>query len=476
MILARHTLLYLLGRILPGLASIASIYIYTRLLTLHAYGEYALMISGAGLVCGTAFQWLSQSTARLLPSARYSHTGLLSTAFVLFAALTCIFIGLNVLLFMCIPGLPALEMVQCISILVITQAWFDLNLRVLNAQLNPRLYGYISGARSIAGLVFSLLMLRLGGGVYDIVLSLSLSFVVVTIPLMKTWRGIDITRFDRSTAKGLIQYGLPLSFTLLVTIGLDVSDRFMLKWIHGPGAVGAYAAVYDITQMPLMLLCGVVHLAAFPMAVAAKESGDSDLLGAQLQQNSLYLVLISLPAYVGMVLMGGGISTTLLGDGYGAQGPYLIPIVGAGILIWAIKAYYIDYAFQISRETKHQTIPVVLALLVNIALNAVLIPAYREVGAAVATLIAYGVGATFAWRAAKARFSFPPMHPEAWKVLVAALGMAFPAWLAGAVDGLVGIALQIAVGVLAYATVLVALNFLSLRDKIFMKREGCATD
>lgn len=442
------------------------------MLTLHAYGEYALIISGAGLVCGTAFQWLSQSTARLLPSARYSNTGLLSTAFVIFAGLTLIVIGANIILFVCIPGVAALDMVQCISILVITQAWFDLNLRVLNAQLNPRLYGFISGARSIGGLVFSIVMLRLGGGVYDIALSISLSFVVATIPLMATWRSIDITKFDRSTAKDLVEYGLPLSFTLLVTIGLDVSDRFMLKWIHGPGAVGAYAAVYDITQMPLMLLCGVVHLAAFPMAIAAKESGNSNQLGSQLQQNGLYLLLISLPAYVGMVLMGEHISTALLGDGYGAQAHYLIPIIGAGILIWAIKAYYIDYAFQISRETRHQTIPVVLALLVNIALNVVLIPPYREVGAAVATFIAYGVGAMFAWRAAKARFSFPPTHPEAWKVLVATLGMVFPAWLAGAIDGLVGIAVQMGVGVLAYATVLVALNFLSLREKIFMKREG----
>ena len=85
--LLRHSALYLLGRLLPGVVSLLTLALYTRLLTAGEYGRYAPVIAAVGIVNAICFQWLNLSLGRFLQAHDNSPSELLSTALTGFVVL-----------------------------------------------------------------------------------------------------------------------------------------------------------------------------------------------------------------------------------------------------------------------------------------------------------------------------------------------------------------------------------------------------
>ena len=134
--LLRHSVIYLFARGVPGLLGFATIIIFTRLLSPEAYGQYALVVTGAILGNAILYQWLSASLLRFLPQYRDNEAGLLNTilhgfVFVSFLA------GAGGALLVLIWNNPEWNGLISIGILLLwVQAWFLINLELVRSRLS----------------------------------------------------------------------------------------------------------------------------------------------------------------------------------------------------------------------------------------------------------------------------------------------------------------------------------------------------
>ena len=196
------------------------------------------------------------------------------------------------------------------------QSWFDLNLKLVNAQLEPVRFGLLSSVKAIIAVSTATAMLYIGMGVTGVLFRSMASLFISPLLVRKHWHGVSICKHDPQLLKDFFVYGVPMTLTFTLIMVMDVSDRFFLGWFMNAKAVGTYAAVYDLSQQSLGTLMGIVHLAAFPLAVQALEKEGVEGAHNQLEKNALILLAVLIPATVGFVMLAGNINTVVLGSAF----------------------------------------------------------------------------------------------------------------------------------------------------------------
>lgn len=461
--LIRHSAIYFLGRVIPGIVSILTLALFTRLMSPEQYGQYSLVITGVGIVNAVCFQWVSLGVGRFLPSHEADPTKLLSTALAAFFML----VGVTAVLGSVAALLCSERLVREFIILAVSvgwaQAWFDLNLKIINTRLAPVRYGLISSIKATLALGAGAGFFYLGLGVPGVLLGLAIGLLAATGFIWKQWNGLSIRSLNKDMLKDFVRYGVPLTMTLILTLILDVSDRFLLNMFLDARAVGAYASAYDLTQQSLGMLLGVVHLAAFPLALRALEEKGTAAAQIQLKKNFLMLLAISVPATVGLIMLAGNIAFVMLGAEFRADASHIILVIAISIFVAGVKSYYFDYSFQLGKKLKGQVWTVLCAALVNVGLNLWWIPLYGVLGAAYATLAGFLVGTGVSWYLGRNVFRMPPMDKDVYKVIVAASIMALSLLPILERRGLVALLCQVLLGSLSYAVFLFILNVGQLR-------------
>lgn len=454
--LIRHSAIYLLGRLMPSIVSLCALALYTRILTPDQYGHYALVIAGAGIINGVCFQWLSLSISRFLPIYKNQPTALLSaalTGFLMLVVITGVLGGVVAWLW---PDSLLRWPIILTVIVSWAQAWFDLNLRIVNIRFAPILYGFLASFKALIAVSLGVILFYLNLGVYGIILGLIISLFIATVFVWKHWYGFTVRHYDVHLLQDLIGYGVPLALTFMLTLVVDASDRFFLGWIMGAKAVGDYAAAYDLTQQSLGMLMGTIYLAAFPLAIRALEEEGVEGSRKQLSKIAFLLLAVSLPATIGMIILADNIAVVMLGVEFLESAARIIPWIALATFIGGFKLFYLDLSFQLRLNLYMQAWIMGFAATIKIVLNLLLIPVYGYMGAAYATVGAFVVGFASSWWLGWKVFPLPfPKNVD--KLIIATLGMAISLWPTLAWRGITLLFLQIVMGILVYSLMLVAL-------------------
>ncbi len=464
--LIKHSFLYFLGRIIPGIVSLLALALYTRLLTAEQYGQYALVMAAVSIVNAVCFQWLSLSVGRFLPKHDNQAETLLSTTFISFFILVTItgLLGGAVACFW--PDKNLRWFIVIALVIGWLQAWYDLNLKIINIRMLSIRYGVINSIKAVLTLVLGLGLFYLGLGVIGILLGLILGLLISAYFSRTHWRGISKQFYSKLMLKDFMSYGMPLTLTFLLTLTLDVSDRFLISWFLNTESVGTYAAAYDLTQQSLGMLMGVIHLAAFPLALRALEEKSEEHARNQLKQNLLILLMISIPATTALVILADNIAFVMLGTEFRVGASHIIMIIALAIFIAGIKSYYFDYSFQLRNKMQGLIWVTLFAAITNISLNLWCIPKYGLLGAAYATLAAFIIGLLVSWHLGRKLFRLPSFPNELYKIILASLAMGFGLYLTIEWRGSIYLSGQIVLGFAIYAVFLVTLNTSQSRLKI----------
>ncbi|HPQ96165.1 MAG TPA: polysaccharide biosynthesis C-terminal domain-containing protein, partial [Thiolinea sp.] len=189
------------------------------------------------------------------------------------------------------------------------------------------------------------------------------------------------------------------------------SDRLLLAWLAGKGSAGQYAVAYDLPAFTLNMLMMGINLAAYPALVQALERGDSRQVRDCRLQHFRLLFAVALPATVGLILVAPNLVELMIGAEFRPAVRRLLPVIAVAVLLSGLKAYYFDLAFQLGEHPRGQLQILVLAAGLNLMLNGVLIPRQGMQGAALATLITFGVALLLS--AVRGRRHFPLVFPLA---------------------------------------------------------------
>ena len=182
-----------------------------------------------------------------------------------------------------------------------------------------------------------------------------------------------------------IKFGIPLIFSALSMTLLNISDRFLIKFLSTESALGLYELGYRVAGILNMFFIMPLSLTLLPIAYKIYDQpGDKEY----------YKKIMT---YVTFMLVWGGlflsvfskeiISLFSLNDSF-IPAFRVVPIILLSYVFFGMSMISSLGMYLVSR-TVYIAIITIFSAAVNIGLNFILIPIYGIMGAAIDTLIAF---------------------------------------------------------------------------------------
>jgi PST family polysaccharide transporter len=270
---------------------------------------------------------------------------------------------------------------------------------------------YAQNAAFVGVTVARIVLLILGAGLlgfawcvsaeYMLALALSLILFRIVVGPITVWR------FDFATARRWLVDAWPLLLSGVAIIVYTRIDQIMLAHLANDHALGIYSAAVRISEVSYFVP-GILAASFFPSIVRTRELGTEAYNIRRQHYFDLSVVLavaIALPTTV----LAGPIVHLLYGDKYYQAVPILCALVWATLFVFtggARQQYLIAEGHM-----KFSFVATLVAAILNVVLNIFLIPRYQGFGAAIATLISYGLSAVFS------SFFYKPTRLMGWEQL-----------------------------------------------------------
>lgn len=272
-------------------------------------------------------------------------------------------------------------------------------------------------------------------------------------------------RFTTVRLRGARELWRPL---LRVGVGVGIAGIFVTSYVRldqilvlefaGAHQAGLYAAAYRLLDQVQFIPVSMMTT-LFPLIAAAYASRRDRVL-ALLQASGEYLSMASLPILAFTIVAAAPIMALLFGPQYAAAAPALPVLAGAFV---SISFGYLVGNMVVVLELQHRfAIYAGIGLLLNAALNVVLIPRYGFLAAAWVTLLTEVTVMSLSARSVLHALQMRPSLDRVLRTAAAAAIMGALTWLAriGGVP-LGGLA---AVAALSYFPCLLALRVLTVGE------------
>ncbi|MDE3021994.1 MAG: oligosaccharide flippase family protein [Pseudomonadota bacterium] len=459
-------MLYFFVRAGNAIYAIATLAIFTRLLSPQEYGVFALGMAIATMASAVLYQWLNVAVGRFYQMYR-DNPGIVMAAaargFWVATTVGAIFF-LGALQFHNMIGVEPI-LLGILFLITVAQGQYGLFLQVANAQRSPLLYGSLSWVKSGVALLIGLALISYGLGERGALIGFLVGLVFALV-IFKPMCGLAVAsaEVDKHLSAEMFRYGLPLTLTFLAFVVVDLADRFIIGWLLGASAVGPYAAVYDLVQQLIGAIMSVLFLAAFPLVVHALEAEGDEPARVRLRALGRGLVCIGLPAAVGLGILSSDIAEVIFGVGYRLDAVSIMPWLAAAIFVGAFKSYFLDVVFQLRHATKYQGYIATIMATVNVLLNILLLPTYGVIAAAWATFAAFSVGALASWHVGKGVFSLPSLGNDLLGSAISSTVMAITIYSLPPLYGIIWLFVKISLGIIIYLAMAWLLNVASCRS------------
>lgn len=246
------------------------------------------------------------------------------------------------------------------------------------------LQGIISTAITIILNIIFLVVFDMG--VTGYVLSVIIADALMTVFLYikeKLWRYLKLHNFERSLAKKMLRYSIPMIPTTIFWWITNVADRYMIRYFDGGHINGLYAVAFKIPTL-LILVSGIFSEAWQYSAVTDGNDEDRHRFFSKVFdsfQSAIFLVSS------GLILFAKLFTKILLADTYADAWIYMPILIAATVfssLVTFMSSVYVKH-----KKSMNSFITAMIGAISNIALNLLLIPKFSAQGAAIATLACY---------------------------------------------------------------------------------------
>jgi len=445
---------------MPGLVNLVALSIYTRWLTPHEYGLYALVLACLGVWNAIAFYWLRVSAIRHLPVDQDQRPGFLGALYASYVCMAIVSLLVGSVAVAIVHGEGLRSLILAGLLLLLCQTWLELKLDLLVAALEPAKYAVITFARAILAAFMGGWLAYAGAGAAGVVIGIAVGYLLPAVAIrLGTWRFVRLSRPDWPTVRTILHFGLPLAGVFTFGVFTVWSDRILLGLMVGTQAVGQYAAASDVALPTITVLMMTVNLSALPLAVRAYQTVGETAAADRLREHGIVLVALALPATVGLALLASQVSGLVLGRQFHDSARYLIPLVAVGGFLSGMKAFYFDLAFQLGSATRQQLRISVVAAVISVVLNLMWIPRFGALGSAYAMVVTFAAACLLSAIVGRRAFRVPLPAAEWAKVLGATGVMAFALLLfPGSMTGMLDLGLRVVWGFAAYLVAVVLLD------------------
>lgn len=225
-------------------------------------------------------------------------------------------------------------------------------------------------------------------------------------------------------AKKYVAIAAPFAIAGIIFRLNGSADVVMLKTMVGNSYAGWYSLAFKLA-FALTVLPGAFIASYYP-AVSSYYKHAKEQLAPTFENAFFYMVILSFPISVGVIVLGDDVIQAVW-----SGGTWNTSVQPLWILMCALPFIFFNYPvgnfLNAVDKQKLNTLNMGIALLINIVLNALLIPRYTFNGAAIAALVSSIVLVLLGmpWVYATARFSIKFVIQKLFLVGVAAGSMGF---------------------------------------------------
>ena len=232
-----------------------------------------------------------------------------------------------------------------------------------------------------------------------------------------------ITRHTRwslnagQVGRDILRYTLPLLPGSLCWWLTGSSDRLFITNFLGLDINGVYAVAIRFTGI-INTLAIIFYQAWQETAILQYESPDRDRFFSKLFNSYIFLLALILVSYAFMLKVNYG---WLVADEYSESLNFIYPL-GLSAVVFALAAFF-DMGYQCAKDTPRTLPAIILAAIVNVALNFALIKPLGVYGVIVTQLVTYLVLFTYRWHDMKRYFALKIDKRTSVPILVALLSI-----------------------------------------------------
>ncbi len=179
----------------------------------------------------------------------------------------------------------------------------------------------------------------------------------------------------------LLLFGMMLAQTIL-----SCTDVTMLGLMKNDYEVGLYSTAHKVTKL-IGSVVQALALVIIPRLYFYFESNDFNSANVLLRKVLMFNISLGLPCFVGVEMMAEDIVFVVGGEEFAAATP-VIRLLIISFLFSLVGGSFLGNAVLIPmKKEKYYMIVCIITAVCNIAVNALLIPRYGAVGAAIATAL-----------------------------------------------------------------------------------------
>lgn len=465
--------LVLIANVCTSLFAFIQLAVLTKWLGVNLYGIWSvinvtimLIVPIASLSFGASIiRFLSIEKNKLIIKEDFSSSfsTILIFGFILLITL-CFFsdyIAINVL-----KNVNYSFYIKLASILIILISLHSLTVAFLRTFRKIKLYSTLTVIQYLSQVIlicFSLLLnFKLTGVIISFIINWFL-FTAINFFIIYKEVGFQLPKFTRS--KIYLKYGIPLIPNFGIMWVISLSDRYIISYFLDNVATGIYSAAYILSNQAGFLL-GAITVVLFPAISKSFDEQNIKETKNYLKYSLKYFFLFSIPATFGLWILAKPILQIFTTTKF-LSGEIIIPFIALGSIFGGLFQICI-YIVHLVKKTYLTIRLLTISAVLNIVLNIILIPRMGIIGAAIATLISYGILGLLTLMVTRKYLSFSIDFISLIKSVIASIIMSIFLWLIQPWS-IISLLLSILLGSIIYFTVIILIKGLGKKELIFIR-------
>jgi O-antigen/teichoic acid export membrane protein len=190
---------------------------------------------------------------------------------------------------------------------------------------------------------------------------------------------------SKSVLKDMVRFSFPLIFSVTAWWINSASDRYILTWMSGVAVSGLYAVAYKIPGI-LSVFQSVFYQAWSISAIKEFDKDDKDgFISNMYNMMNFGMVFVCSVIIVLNIPIAKILYTNEFFEAYKFVPPLLVSVV------FNAMALFIGSIFTAVKDTKTLSVSTIIGAVINTVCNFVFIYYWQAYGAAIATMLGYGV-------------------------------------------------------------------------------------
>ncbi len=386
--LAKNTIIFAVSTFGTKLISFLLVPFYTNVLSTAEYGTADVISTTSNLLIFIATICIADSVMRFSIESANARYGVFRFGLdvMLFGCFLC---GIGVVIFGYYnPVKWEREYYLLLYLTLISTAFSQLTsyyLRAIGRVLSVATIGVMTTLITVICNFVMLLGLRLGvvGYMMSFVIGSSFATIMGFIGIFRYDKNCFSQLCDNKTRKAMIQYSIPLIFNGLAWWINGSLDRYFIVYFKGTTVNGIYAVSYKISTI-IIIVNSIFGQAWSLSAIQEFKNEDKERFYSQVYK--MYNLLIVITCSI-LVLCNIPLARVLFAKDFFVAWEYSAILVIS--TLFSALSSFLGSIFIAVKNSKTLAISVAVAAIVNIILNATLIPYFSATGAAVATVISF---------------------------------------------------------------------------------------